>query len=120
MPVVGGDSGIVIPGDADDATFPECGDYLVWPRRVAGEVAEVVGGADVAPVDVGEDRGERREIGVNIGDERESNHELRVGAPMRRDITIAVSGHAPRNSADALTGSGTAVLVVRVKPNFGK
>src|SRR5207244_3186742 len=104
----------------DNATLPEHGDYLVWPRRVAGEVTEVVHGADVAPVDVGEDRSQCREVGVNVGDERDSNHGLRVGAPMRRVITIAVSGQAPRNSADALTGSGTAVLVVRVKPNFGK
>jgi len=44
-------------------------DGFVWPRRVADEVAQVVGGVDAALSHVREHRFERRKVGMNVCDE---------------------------------------------------
>ena len=54
--VVSRDGRVVVAGDASDASLAEQGDYLVRPRRITGEIAEVIDRVKVgAAIDVGED-----------------------------------------------------------------
>src|SRR6266550_1844419 len=120
--VIGRDSRVVIAGNARNPTLVQQSYYFVGPRRVAGEIAEVIDRIKARTlINVGENSAQRRKIGVNVGDQRELLHARTLAAlVMRRVITTAVSGQAPRNSADCFTGSGTAERVVRVNPNRGK
>src|SRR5882672_6330342 len=120
--VIARDGRIVIARNTGNRSLAESIHHLVRPGGVTGEITEMVDRVHVRPlVNVGEDGLQRGKIRVNVGDQCESLHCLaRAAAPTRRVITTAVSGHAPWNSADVFTTSGTADRVVRVKPNRGK
>src|SRR6478735_4966044 len=122
MLVIGRDGRIVVACDPRDLPLTKKGDDFIRPRRVPGEITEVVGRIDVpAASDVGEDRLQRGKIRVNVGYEC-IPHQARafLVEVTRRVMTTAVSGHAPWNSADALTAAGTADRTVGLKPNRGK
>src|SRR5258706_7710678 len=120
--VIGRDGRIVIARNAGNRPLAEQIHHLVRPGGVAGEITEMVDRVHVRPLaNVGEGGLQRGKICVNVGDQCESLHcRARAAAPTRRVITPAVSGHAPWNSADAFTTSGTAARVVCVKPKRGK
>jgi len=75
MLVVGGDRGVVVAGDPDDAPVAQQAHDFIGPRRVARKIAKVVDRLDVgASIDLGEHCPQRRQIGVDVGDQREALH----------------------------------------------
>src|ERR1700693_4688667 len=69
--VIGGHRRVVVAANAGNRPLAEQRYYLIWPRGVAGEIAEMIDGVDVlARIDVGQDGAQCREVGVDIGDQR--------------------------------------------------
>src|SRR5688572_9228253 len=116
MLVVGRDRGVVVARNPGDTGPDERLDDLVRPRRIPHEVAKVVRGVHVPTRrDVAQHCLERRQIGVNVGDEGVAHRQ-----PSSSAITVADAGHASRNSTDCLISSGTASRCVFTKPKLGK
>jgi hypothetical protein len=64
---------VVIPADRADVTLPEQVEHLVRPRIVADEVPRDPDAIGRDAVHVGEDRLERREIRMDIGEDRKAH-----------------------------------------------
>ena len=94
--VVRRDRRVVVARDAGIPLLDDSRDDLVRPWRVADEIAEVVRRVDVARArDVREHRIERRQVGVNVGDECVRSFDHAVGRGSDSVITVADAGHAP-------------------------
>src|SRR4051812_2796696 len=113
MFVVRGNRRIVIARDTSDAAISEERHGLVRPGSVTREIAEVIDRVYLPGIDVIQDSAERREIRMNVRDQRVTHY---ASASSCRAMTMAVSGQAPLNSEDCLTAPGTASRVVRSNP----
>src|SRR5687768_2302605 len=91
------DSRVVISRNSGDFVLAQKLHDFIGPRRVAGEIAEVVYRIDVRSlVDVGENSPQRGKVSVDVGDKGVPHQERAgVAAVIRRVITTAESGHAP-------------------------
>ena len=80
----------------------------------------MIGRVDVAATaDVGEHGVERREVRVDVGDQRVA-HRHQAQLSDRLHITVADAGHADLNSTVSATSSGTAPRSMRSNPKLGK
>src|SRR5688572_31284810 len=77
--IVGADRRVVVPRDSRNPGLFEQRYCLVRPWRIPDQVAEMIRGVDGTRGDVVEDRSERREVGVNVGDQRVAHDTLRRG-----------------------------------------
>jgi hypothetical protein len=87
--VVGRHRAVVVAGDAVDAKALEQRGCLVWPRRVADQIAQVVGGVDPRTSgDVVEHGLQRGQIGADVGNQCNTHRVFswygfgRVGSPL--------------------------------------
>jgi hypothetical protein len=71
---VAGDGVVVVAVDRGDSALLDQGADLVWVRPVADQVAAAVDGVHVGPVGRLQHRLECREVGVDIGDDRDPLH----------------------------------------------
>src|SRR5919109_4095338 len=117
--VVGGNRGVIVPRHARNRGVDERGNHFVRPRCVSDQIAQVIRRADVPGRDVTEHRLKRRQVRVNVGNERVS-HRRTASQSSSSAITVADDGHASRNSTELLTSSGTVSRVVFTKPKLGK
>src|SRR5689334_11078006 len=124
MLVVRGNARVIVPGHARYAEASQQGHGLVWPGSITHEVAEVVRCADaLLPTDVGQDRLQGGQVGVDVGDESVS-HVASDAVPPRVEsilcMTTADAGQASANSTEPFTAGGTWSRVMQANPRRGK
>jgi hypothetical protein len=64
---------VVVAHDDREALGREALEHLVGPRGIPDQVAQRVPGIDPGILDVGERRLEGREVGVNVGEDRDAH-----------------------------------------------
>ena len=64
---------VVVAHDDRDALGPESLEHLVGPRCIPDQIAEDVAAVDASRLDVGENGVERRQVGVDVGEDGDSH-----------------------------------------------
>ena len=106
-----------IAGHTGNAAAPDQLDGLVGPRRVAHEVAEMVGDKSRLCLDAGQHCLEGREVRMDVGDERVASHAAPANAFF---ITRAVFEQANEYSSVAWMSAGASARSMVVNPKLGK